>query len=180
MVIFLARSHFATSQTLSGNTSCLIRGITKPSLAKICIGWSLHSSWVLRGFHTCHLEKVVVSSCSDHESSQNMCLKNSPGGEFQTLVASKLLALSHHLSRPTLQLLQNDPLRPGVDKSPLSPFKVVAGGTLRTGNDRVTPDKPPQFATVVCQAFFSISQLQRHSPSDNCIQILDLQFAVCV
>lgn len=91
------------------------------------------------------------------------------------------LLLSHHLSRPTLQLLQNNPLRPRVDKNSLAcllgRFK---GGTLRSGDDRVIPDKPPQFTTVVRQAFFSICQLQRRRPVDNCIETLDLQFAMYV
>lgn len=89
--------------------------------------------------------------------------------------------LSYHLSGPTLQLLQKDPIRPGADKNPLPAFWVLfTGGTLRPGDDRVIPDKPPQFTTVVSQAFFSLCQLQRRSHSDNCIQTLDLQFAIYV
>lgn len=75
--------------------------------------------------------------------------------------------LSHHLSRPTLQLLQNKALRPGYDKNPLPAFWALffffffTVSTRRPNNDRVIPDKPPQFTTVVSWVFSTICLLQR-------------------
>lgn len=66
--------------------------------------------------------------------------------------------LSHHLSRPTLQLLQTDPLRPGADKNP--PAYLLGCFTdriLRPCYDRINPDKPPQFTTVVGHWHSSLS-----------------------
>lgn len=87
------------------------------------------------------------------------------------------LASSNHLSRATLHLLQNDPLKVG---SYIWIFGFVLSGSLRPGEDRVTPDKLTKFTPAVSQAFFSICPLQRHNPSDYCIQLRDLQFAIYV
>lgn len=90
------------------------------------------------------------------------------------------LASSSHLSKATLHLLQKTS-RSKADKDPTSGFfGFVLSSSLRPADDRVTPDKLTKFTPAVRQAFFSICPLQRHSPSDYCIQLRDLQLAVYV
>lgn len=87
--------------------------------------------------------------------------------------------LSHRPYKPTLLCCWNGPIRNGLHKGLVTAYLgCFTVATLRRSNDRITLDKPPQFTTVVSQAFLSVCQLQRANITVNCIETLDLQFAV--